>query len=214
MKHSDYAEPENWFGSFYELAIEYHPVGDDSRLLEAISSAWAAPYLIGPWYRQEDHGEPAPVPTSLESEGLNRLYGLLRVTEDTSVGCMILTVRETLRGDSGSDWLDLCIPMGMLNLVLAVHYPLLHLDNPWLTRVDDVLLNIAESVYRASPFDLAIIDEEASDLAYASDLSHEHLLAGGILLPAASADKFTTQIEGLALPSGLRWFPRRSTRQG
>ena len=49
MERSDYVEPRNWYGSFYELAIEYHPVGDDPWLLKAITSAWATPYLTEAW---------------------------------------------------------------------------------------------------------------------------------------------------------------------
>ncbi len=214
MRHSDYIYPENWLGSFYELAIEYHPVGDDRRLLAGIRAAWASPYLSGSRPAPYGPEQPEPESDSLEPDGLNSRYGVLRVTERISVGCMTLTIRETLSGREGSDWLDICIPTGMLRLAFPVRYPLLREENPWLTGVDTVLLGVADAVYRSSAFDLAIIGEEASGVLKASEVTREHLTRGGLLVPPHLSRLLRPHADAITLPSGVLWFPPQDDDQG
>lgn len=207
MRNSDYIEPENWLGSFYELAMEYHPVGNDQRLLEGIRAAWASPYLSGPWSGHYELEQPGYVADLLQPQGLNGLYGLLKITEQGSVGCTTLTVRETLGGGEGSDWLDICIPTGMLSLVFPVRYPLEREHNPWLYQVDTVLRSIADAVYAKSAFDLAVIGEEASGTVRAIEVTREHLVRGGLLVPPSLGDRLGPDADAVNLPSGLMWFP-------
>ncbi|MFB6800807.1 hypothetical protein ACFCVU_06260 [Peribacillus butanolivorans] len=38
MNYSEVITPDNWIGGFYELSIEFHPVGDNKRLNDALVS--------------------------------------------------------------------------------------------------------------------------------------------------------------------------------
>ena len=47
---------------------------------------------------------------------------------ESQLGCVTHVVRET----DGSDWLGLCVPTGMLELVYDVAYPLYFESNLWM----------------------------------------------------------------------------------
>lgn len=201
----DYLSMERWFGSYYELAIEFYPRGDDARLLRALAAMWASPLLRGPWPEREQLGRAPTPPQRLEVEGSNRLYGLLQLPGALSIGCLSLTVRE----EHGSDWLDFCLPTGMLQLAFPVRYPMKREDNPWLPAVDQVLLSMAERVYQASPFDMALIGEEASGQLRAQELTAVALARGGVLVPPSLTHQLGSSSAAVALPNGLHWFPWR-----
>lgn len=216
MDRIDYVKPENWYGSFYELSIEYSPGGNDDRLLTAIQTMWQSPGLTGAWYRLQDYSTPTQTLRQLPEEGA-RLYGLIDVSEGKAVGCLSVTVRE----ENGSDWLDLCIPTGMLELAFTVRYPLFmgfavgkdppKLDewgvNPWLEDVDNAFMQIAETVYAAAPFDFAIYGEEVSGWAAANTVTVEQLSQGGYLISPNIFDWLQPNVSARSLPSGLLWVP-------
>ena len=206
MKRSDYIAPENWYGSFYELAIEYVPQGDDERLRKAIAALWDMPSLVGPWRERQQFGQSPSRTDGLEFDESSRLYGVLELSNHQSLGCLSVTVRED-SGPDCSDWLDFCIPTGMLELVFHVSYPLHSEENPWMQRIDTFLLSLAERVYQASPFELANIGEEVSGRPRRCELTESLLSLGGILLPLEFAKQFEANTTAVALPSGLRWFP-------
>ncbi|MFE4894784.1 hypothetical protein [Peribacillus butanolivorans] len=47
MKHSEFITPDNWIGGFYELSIEFHPVGNDRRLNDALTSLVKSKVIYG-----------------------------------------------------------------------------------------------------------------------------------------------------------------------
>lgn len=61
------------------------------------------------------------------------------------IGCTILSVRDPV-----SDWLDVAIPTGMLELAYPVAYPLTDESNPWISEVERRLVDVAVH-RRASP---------------------------------------------------------------
>src|SRR6266487_4044744 len=149
MDRNDFLKGENWYGSYYELAIEFCPDGNDARLLRAIQALWQSEFLTGPWSRRENYMASAEMPILLERDP-NRLYGLIELPGRDAIGCLSMTVRE----EEGSDWLDLCIPTGMLDLIFTVRYPLFSENwgvNPWMDDVEKAFVQIAETVYKASP---------------------------------------------------------------
>jgi hypothetical protein len=206
VNRDDYIELVNWYGGFYELAIEYVPKGDDERLLKAIAAIWGSPLLTGPWQDRNQFGEASFLPDSLEFDSDNHLYGVLELPNRQSLGCLTVLVRESDDSDS-TDRVDFCIPTGMLDLVFPVSYPLARSDNPWMKLIDPILLSLAERVYQASPFDMASIGEEVSGNPRRSTLSESTLVHGGIVLPSAFAKTFAASNAAIALPSGLHWFP-------
>jgi len=209
MNHSAFADRENWRGTFYELFVEYHPAGNDARLLTAIQALWDAPLLYGPLAGPDSAPDrvlqPVPLPASLGTElgDLNRLYGVLALPEHPPLGCLSLTVRE----EQGSDWLDFCLPTGMLAVAFPVAYPLLAQANPWLTEINRVLLTLADAVHAAQPFELALIGEEVSGQVYARDITAADVAGGGYLIPPSLVQRLRPDVPSVTLPSGLRWFP-------
>ena len=100
------------------------------------------------------------------------------------------------------------LPMGMLELVSPVEYPLSGRPNSWLATLDAALLGLAERVYRAAPFELALIGEEALSMgAAARDLAAGQRVSGGMLLSPTLFHALRPATASVPLATGLRWFP-------
>ncbi|MEX1098287.1 MAG: hypothetical protein WED34_19740 [Planctomycetales bacterium] len=155
MDRATFVDRENWRGSYYELAIELGPAGDDERLVEALRELWSHCLLRGPWTLREKYPGPSHVPDAGASS--HHLYGIGDLGR-IGLGC----VSHVLRENDGSDWLDLCIPMGMLELAFPVRHPLEYEPNAWIHRVDYFFARIAHQVYSSGGFRLALIGEEVS----------------------------------------------------
>src|SRR5262245_44755075 len=110
MERSDYLRQESWDGSFYEISLELGPCGDDDVARRALETLWRQPELRGPWRKPDDFGRER---VTVSVDDLH-LYGTLRLDDGTELGCMSYLVR--VAGES--DWLDLSIPTGMLELQL------------------------------------------------------------------------------------------------
>ncbi|GCE23238.1 hypothetical protein [Dictyobacter kobayashii] len=208
MDKEAFLNQENWLGSYYELAIEYAPPHNDERLLKAIYTLWNHHTMEGPVkrsYQEEDvdHFSLMPLPLSLEPDENHRLHGKIKLTNGKDVGCLSLIIRE----ENGSDWLDLSIPTGMLELAYHVEYPLLLPTNPWLSDIEHIFITIAEKIYEVAPFDLAIIGEEVSGITYSHTITVDDLVCGGYLVPSELFQQFRLHIPSVNLSTGLCWFP-------
>lgn len=216
MDRQEYESGDNWAGTYYELSIEYAPGGDDARVLPALHALWHTSLLSGPVagpYREgtsHDVFAPVELPTSLCPEGGDTLYGLFHLPPYRPIGCLsTLTRLDSLEGEEqSSDWLSFCIPTGMLDLAFDVAYPILPSTNPWMAEVDRALIGIAESIYRASPFHVAVIGEEAAALAVdEADLTAEELARGGYLVSTSVVTRIAPRSPSIPLAHGLHWFP-------
>lgn len=206
MNREEFINSKNWNGSYYELAMEYVPTGNDERLLKAITALWESPTLSGPWQTQEQFGQTGIVPSTLEADGYNWLYGIFGLADDREVGCMSLTVRE----EGGSDWLDLCLPTGMLRQVYPLRYSIdatTRRDNPWLDSIDERMIAIAEHIYSVAPFDFAMLGEEVSGMLHVETLTADQLSNGGMLLPPKLSHKLGIVNPRQLHVSGLHWLP-------
>jgi hypothetical protein len=129
----------------------------------------------------------------------------------TTLGCTSVVVRE----DKGSDWLDLCIPTGMLELEFPNIYTILRDNNHklWLKDIDDVFIRVADEVYRHVPFDLALIGEEASGFGGKAELVSndawflQDVQDGGYLLSPSLFSRLSLILNPISLSSGLLWIP-------
>jgi hypothetical protein len=178
MDRDFFIQKENWHGSFYELAIELQTSQDDFRLEQALKALWRYPNLNGCWLKRENFGQgPDTFSVSNNIEGLEenhfmRMYGTFYIPElGKQVGCLSIVVRET----NGSDWLDFCIPTEMLEKAFSVEYPLLTDDYPWETVLDKYFLQMAELIYKQTPYDLALVGDEVSGL-----INKLNILSAGI----------------------------------
>lgn len=166
MDLETFVADENWLGSYYELCLELGPTGDDERLANAVATLWSQPQLFGYWNDRVLYKQP-PSPIEITDGFISPLYGIISLDCGQQLGCVTHAVRET----DGSDWLDLCIPTGMLELVFDVRYPLEYQTNPWMRTIDRVLSRITEAMFRVCPFKLGIIGEEASGLTSAKSIA-------------------------------------------
>jgi len=202
---------EDWYGSWYELAIELVPAGDDRRLSAAMAALWRGAGLGGPWPDRAagPQGAPVDLRRPLPFEALRDLYGVLRLPGRRPLGCLTCIVREEHPG--GADWLDLCVPTGMLAHAFPVVHPLTREDNPWLAELDRAFMPIAAAVYRATGFALALVGEEASGWVTARELTPERLPPeGGYFLPANLAIRLGLHARATTvLPGDLYWFAPR-----
>lgn len=177
MERAEYLREENWLGSFYEFSLELGPSGDDTLATRALAALWRQPELRGPWNERPAFSS-VPDPTLLSPEHV-RLYGVLALNRSTELGCMSHLVR--IEGES--DWLDLSIPTGMLELRFPVTYPLDRATNTWLPELDRLLARIAARIYEVAPFRLGLLGEEASGASSAVELTAADCERGGYLVP-------------------------------
>jgi hypothetical protein len=199
-------EEEDWYGSYYELAIEYRPKGDDARILDALRAMWKPPDVEGVWARK-DYVQRHNLSELLGFERFQHGYGLLRLPGHRQIGCCSDVIRED--DELGADWLAFSVPTGMLELVVSVEHPLWpRVRNPWMDKLDGVLLQMAQRIYAASPFQLALIGEECSGLSRADQLRPEEVVRGGYLVGPEAFDRLRLRTARMVtLACGLRWFP-------
>lgn len=179
MDTSIFQHSKNWSGTYYELALELGPTGDDDRLLSALRFLWQQPQLRGPWACREDFGKPA-APLSITSRMWPSHYGIMQLEGGKELGCMTGVIRE----EDGSDWLDLCIPTNMLELVFDVAYPLEVEFNAWKAGVDKVFTDIAAAVFADCPFLVGLVGEEVS--GNTDSMMVDDPYPGTMLLPRAT----------------------------
>jgi hypothetical protein len=106
------------------------------------------------------------------------------------------------------------VPTGMLEIAYPVEYPLLTETNPWIAEVEAILVSIADGIYRAVPYDLATIGEEASGLFYARSADPKRAVTaeavdrgGGFLISPGLWERLQPTAAAETLESGLRWVP-------
>jgi hypothetical protein len=201
MERAEYLREENWSGSFYELSLELGPSGDDVLATRALDALWRQPELHGPW-RERTAFASAPDPALLSPEQVSQ-FGVLTLDGNIEVGCTSYLVRV----EGESDWLDLSIPTGMLELRFPVRYPLDCTTNPWLTEVDRLLGRMAAKIYEVAPFRLGLLGEEASGAGSARELTTADCERGGFLVPELLWRKLAPKREADVIFPGVVYAP-------
>ena len=178
MDRDTFLNESSWLGSYYELCLEIGASGDDQRLNSAVANLWAQPQLHGGWADRASYPQP-PTALGFADGFVQPRYGAFTLSSGHRLGCVTHTVRET----DGSDWLDLCFPTGMLQLLFDVRHPLEYATNPWMRTVDRDLAQVAASMFRTDPYLLGLIGEEVSGLTNAESINAETRRCGPFLLP-------------------------------
>lgn len=159
MKFEDYINHEKWTGGYYELSIEYHPSGDHKKLNDALDSLYKSDNFHGMWVEKSDyHMAPVPLPIHIEEEGVHLFYGTLTLTAGHQLPCVISII--SVCGES--DWLDISIPQAIFEERFPYKYPLTKELNPWLSLIIEMYAKLTETIFKRSPFTIAIIGEEVS----------------------------------------------------
>ena len=189
-------------GQWYEVCFELN----ERQLPIALNTIWRHPRLQGPWQRPEELTEQASrlLEVPRPQPGVY-LYGLLRLSHEIWLACE--TVPVGVR-----DGCDLCLalPVTLLRRPLAVHEPIHESSNPWRKLVDQVLVEVADAVFASTRFDFASLGEEAGCVSPNSKtVIAEDLERGGLLLSPELRTSVRSGAKGIALPSGLLWFPER-----
>ncbi|MDQ0271613.1 hypothetical protein [Cytobacillus purgationiresistens] len=131
----NFDKSETWFGGYYELSIEFYPTGDNERINQALTALCSNSHLNGLWMEKTFHQKDMIVPPILiEDNSVQQFYVILTTAGGIKVPGMISIIR--ISGES--DWLDLSIPLRVLELIYPVKYPLLVELNPWLKEIHDL----------------------------------------------------------------------------
>jgi|GEM_PF-1762624 len=151
-----FTDKENWYGSCYELAIDYALIKDRQSILAVLRALWKLPGiygpLIGPYASPNSVLDIEPLPASLPPEESIGCYGILEVSEHVQVGFQLIVSEER--------WLSICVPIGMLESEYSIDYPIALDNDSWGQQLRGRFVAIAEEAYRAMPFHLAAIGEE------------------------------------------------------
>lgn len=164
LKYSEFTNPNHWIGGFYELSMEFHPVGDNERLNQALMALQNLDFFNGLWKeRQNYQSDKISLPVHFEDNSINQFYGTLTLNDDTTLPCVVTIARIT--GDS--DWFNIGIPQAILEKL----YPLTPEHKPWLVRIEELFIRMAEKLYNSSPFQLALFGEAISGYSNQESIS-------------------------------------------
>ena len=203
MKYSEFINLDNWKGGFYELSIEFHPVGNDKRLNGALTSLEKSKVINGIWKEREDYKKnPVSLPVEIEEDSVNQYFTTLLISDGNTLPCAITVIRI----DGESDWLDISIPQTAFEKAYPYKYPLTENLNPWLNGVDETFIKLAETIYNQSPFDLAMIGEEISGSTNQEAITSELLAKSIFILPIGLQKRLKTQEKGEELSNELKLF--------
>ena len=157
-----FTNEHTWSGGFYELAIELG-LRSEARLEAAINAIWQDARLEGCYTRRdlEPAEQPRVEPTLEMREKYAHLLGVATLPGGGRAACGTFIIRQ----EDGIDWLGFYIPMGALSTIYDVGaFPFNDgkASQHWREHLDAWLAEIAQTVFAAAPFDLAIIGDEAS----------------------------------------------------
>jgi hypothetical protein len=203
---TNYGAAQNWYGSYYELAVEVAPAPADERLGKSIERLWSCDALVaGPW-ADKGNTEHVLIPPLPAAEEMVASYGMLRIPDLGAVRCVSWIIREV---ENGSDWIDLCIPTAALEPFGLAHPIVSETPCGVIEAIDRALLRVAMDIYRDVPFELALIGEEMSGLWSSATIAAADLAQGGFVLPERLAQRLGASLAGETLTGGLLWIPNR-----
>jgi hypothetical protein len=157
----------HWAGGSYELAIEVGST-DDARLQDVLSALWSAAGIEGCYgdgSREPEDQHPVPCTIASLAE-FGHLRGRVRLPTGQLVACGCVAIRG---GDESSDWLDLYIPLGALDLAGVVYRS----SRPFFRSalMDDWLAACGTKAYKDAPFSLGVVGFEVSGCSDAATLA-------------------------------------------
>ncbi len=195
MDNCLYSNRDDWNGGFYELSIEYHPFGNDQRINEALTALHECSYI---------KSKSMSLPVQIEEGSVHTFYGSLSLSN--SKGDELPIMITVVRVNGESDWLDIAIPQAAFEKKFRYKYPLTTELNPWLVKMNEVYVQLAETIYRNSPFDLAMIGEEISGCTNQADITYEVMQNLTCILPNQLIERLGLRGKGRELSNQLKLF--------
>lgn len=200
---NDFTNPESWTGSFYELSIEFHKVGNNKRLNDALVALQNHNSFQGIWKEREMYQKQTlDLPIEIEVDSVTNYYGMLDVTKDISLPCQIILIST----EGESDWLDIAIPSVVFEKTFALEYPLIKELNPWIASIDETFIKLAEVIYAHSAFNLALIGEEVSGMISQQEITLERMDGLTTILPLELQKRLRIEGIGQQLSDSLRVY--------
>jgi hypothetical protein len=193
-------DPELWLGSHYELSLAM-PLGslEVATRLRFLAALQEDGHVHGYVGSRQDLG----TPWLQLDEGMaqaNYHYGVLRIPGKRLIGCMVLMFENDHEA-----WCELAIPVGMLELIYPVDYPI-DPASPWTGELDAHLARLAARVYAQVPFTFGTLGEEASALGPTAEQVTAAALQGpGLIVPSTLFQRFNLTPHGTPLRDDLWW---------
>jgi hypothetical protein len=157
---------DQWHGSHYEVSMAYPWLSHQERTF-LLQCAWSDDNLLGVVESPDQFGRGWQEPASVDPADANHCYGFLRLANGYLVGCgSYFTSWEK------TTWFSLYIPLGHLERLFPVHYPLGDEDEHWISIVDDSLAAVGAQIYRQMPFQVAALGEEVGGFEVQEVLPH------------------------------------------
>lgn len=205
MNYIFYNNPDNWCGGFYELSIEYHPFGNNTRVNEALTALCKSSYFNGMWEDKKDYQKKSiSLPINFEKDSVNQFYGTLSLSNasEDELPCLVTVI--SVNGES--DWLGISIPQAAFEKIFPYKYPLTIELNPWLKKIDEIYARLAKTIYCNAPFDLALIGEEISGYTNQQEITNEIVQNIICILPRQLQDRLGLNEKGIELSNELKIF--------
>ncbi|SFT02589.1 hypothetical protein [Marininema halotolerans] len=196
-----YLDNINWMGGYYELSMEFNPTGNDIRIHDAMAALIKSDIIHGIWYEKGSYSKKSiELPIDLNEFG-KTCYVAVEIN-DYIVDCKVIITRI----EDESDWIDILISQSVLEKIYSYQYPLLYSLNPWLFKVDHLFITLAKDIFQESPFDFAMIGEDASGLTNQQELSIQQIYKENFLLPRKLYEKLDLKNEGEKISNELRLY--------
>ncbi|WP_026673424.1 hypothetical protein [Alkalihalobacterium bogoriense] len=194
MIQKDVIKPSQWSGGFYELSIEYSPVGDDKKINTALAAVSNSKIIAVPISHR----------VKIEGNSVNQWYGDIHILDGKVLPCMVTVTRI----DDESDWLDISIPQFAFEQVYCYRYPLTNELNPWLVEVNATFTTLAESIFKESPFELAMIGEEITGHTNHTVVTRDIIESDSaiFIVPIHLQTKIKPLTRGIELLNGLQLY--------
>ena len=145
---------DNWFGGFYELALEYRHVSEET-LRSALRAIWSTPGVQGCYASNQVEPEAqVPMPAGHFIDG-GHIYGVAELPAGHRLPCGLYVVSL----DTGETWIDFYLPQGAIDSVGLSHYEPRG-SQEWRRPVDEWLCQIGQTAFDAAPFLLGLVGHE------------------------------------------------------
>lgn len=161
-----FTEDEVWLGGFYELALEFAAGKPKDALDLGLKTIWNG--LDGCYLRAdvEPSQQPRVEPSWLMLETHGHLRGGARLPDGKRVVCGTCSVQE----ENGAAWIVFYIPMGALESVYRISYPIGAESKQWREPLESWLADLGQRVFAVADFLLGLIGEEVSGTVSAQEL--------------------------------------------
>jgi hypothetical protein len=193
-------DPELWLGSHYELALAM-PLGSlgVATRLHFLAALQDEAHVRGYVGSRQDLGA-SWLPLDEVTAQANYHYSAFRIPGKRLIGCLAMLLENEFEA-----WCELAIPVGMLELVYPVDYPI-DPASPWAGELDALLASLASRIYPRVPFTFGTLGEEASALGPTAERVTAAALQGpGLIVPSTLFQRCNLTPHGTLLRDGLWW---------